>query len=79
MAKAKRPGSKRFRRQASGEGGEVCERAKDMRTLLFDVTPNDPATFTGVAILLFVVALLACFLPARRASEFNPIEALRHD
>ena len=50
-----------------------------MRTLLFDVTPTDPSTFAGVAILLFVVALLACFLPARRASEFNPIDALRHE
>jgi predicted permease len=50
-----------------------------MSTLLFDVTPTDPVTFVGVATLLFVVALLACFLPARRASEFNPVDALRHD
>ena len=50
-----------------------------MRTLLFDVTPTDPATFAGVAILLFVVALLACLIPARRASGFDPVEALRHD
>jgi len=50
-----------------------------MRTLLFDVTPTDPATFAGVAILLFVVALFACFLPARRASGFDPVDALRHE
>ena len=50
-----------------------------MRTLLFDVTPTDPATFAGVAILLFVVALFACFLPARRASGFDPVNALRHE
>ena len=50
-----------------------------MRTLLFDVTPTDPATFAVVAILLFVVALLACFLPAWRASGFNPIDSLRHE
>ena len=50
-----------------------------IRTWLFDVTPHDPATFAGVAILLFVVALLACFLPARRASGFNPVDALRHE
>ena len=50
-----------------------------MRTLLFDVTPTDPATFAGVAILLLVVALLACLLPAWRASGFNPTDALRHE
>ena len=50
-----------------------------MRTLLFDVTPTDPVTFAGVAILLFLVALLACFFPARRASGFNPLDALRHE
>lgn len=50
-----------------------------MRTLLFDVTPTDPATFIAGAIVLFVVALFACLLPARRASGVNPIDALRHD
>ena len=63
---------------AIGIGGALAL-TRLMRTLLFDVTPTDPATFAGVAILLFVVALLACFLPARRASEFDPIDALRHE
>jgi putative ABC transport system permease protein len=63
---------------AIGIGGALAL-ARLIRTLLFDVTPTDPATFAGVAILLFVVALLACLLPARRASGFNPVDALRHD
>jgi putative ABC transport system permease protein len=50
-----------------------------MRTLLFDVTPTDPLTFAGGAIVLLIVALFACLLPARRASGVNPIDALRHD
>ena len=63
---------------AIGIGGALAL-TRFMRTLLFDVTPTDPATFAGVAILLFVVALFACFLPARRASGFDPIDALRHE
>ena len=46
---------------------------------LFKVEPRDPATYAGVAILLGSVALLACFIPARRASGVDPIIALRHD
>lgn len=63
---------------AIGIGGALAL-TRLMRTLLFDVTPTDPMTFAGVAILLLVVALLACFFPARRASEFNPLDALRHE
>ena len=63
---------------AIGIGGALAL-TRLIRTLLFDVTPTDPVTFAGVAILLFVVALLACFLPARRASGFNPTDALRHE
>ncbi len=63
---------------AIGIGGALAL-TRLIRALLFDVTPTDPATFAGVAILLFVVALLACLLPARRASGFNPVDALRHD
>jgi putative ABC transport system permease protein len=63
---------------AIGIGGALAL-TRLMRTLLFDVTPTDPATFVGVAILLFVVALFACFLPARRASGFDPVDALRHE
>ena len=63
---------------AIGIGGALAL-TRLMRSLLFDVTPTDPATFAGVAILLLLVALLACFLPAWRASGFNPMDALRHE
>jgi putative ABC transport system permease protein len=48
-----------------------------IRSLLYDVSPRDPAVFAGTAFLLFGVAVLACWLPARRASRLSPLEALR--
>ncbi|MFN0124462.1 MAG: FtsX-like permease family protein, partial [Blastocatellia bacterium] len=48
-----------------------------MTSLLFAVNPYDPLTFGGVALLLAVVALLACWVPARRAMKVDPIIALR--
>jgi putative ABC transport system permease protein len=50
-----------------------------MRSLLFNVSPTDPATFVTIAMLLGAVALLACWLPARRATRTNPMEALRYE
>jgi putative ABC transport system permease protein len=50
-----------------------------LRSFLYGVEVTDPATFIGVGLLFSVVALLACWMPMRRAAKVEPSEALRYD
>ena len=50
-----------------------------LRHQLFEVSPTEPRVFLAVALVLLVVALLACLLPARRATRIHPMEALRYE
>jgi predicted permease len=59
--------------------GVALEATRVARSLIFGVTPDDPWTFAGAALALVLVALVACYIPARRAMRVDPVIALRYE
>ena len=52
---------------------------RTLESMLFEVNANDPLTFASVTLLLGLVALLACYIPARRAARVDPMVVLRYE
>jgi putative ABC transport system permease protein len=63
---------------AIGLGGALSV-TRLLRTMLFGVSPFDPLSFVGVSLLLTTIALVASYVPARRAARVDPVEALRYE
>jgi len=63
---------------AIGIGGAIAA-GRSLASLLYDVSPTDPAVLLGLPLLLAAVALMACFVPARRAARSDPLSVLRSD
>ena len=52
---------------------------RTLRSMLFEISPNDPLTIVGIALLLLLIAMLASYIPARRATRVDPMIALRYE
>jgi predicted permease len=63
---------------AIGAAGSLAT-TRLLASMLFEVRPGDPVTLVAVSVLLILVALAACYIPARRASRVDPLVALRHE
>jgi ABC-type antimicrobial peptide transport system permease subunit len=50
-----------------------------LSAFLFGIPPTDPVTFTGTILLFAVIGALACYVPVRRATQIDPVEALRRE